>query len=198
MSRGRQPLRGRRPATSARSRDLALDEPVAGRALDEARVGEQRPVEADQRRDAFDRELVERAQHARRGRSRGRGPRRSASRSAGRRGPRPRSPRSTPESTRTPGPAGSRYAVIVPGDGRKPLRRVLGVDPALDRVARAARRPPGGTRAARRPRSRICSLHEVDAGDELGDRVLDLDPGVHLEEVVVRRPRRAGPRSSRR
>ncbi len=30
-------------------------------------------------------------------------------------------PSVTPESTRTPGPAGSRYEVIVPGAGRKPL-----------------------------------------------------------------------------
>ena len=40
----------------------------------------------------------------------------------------------TAASTRTNGPDGSRYAVIRPGPGRK-LRGILGVDPALDRVA---------------------------------------------------------------
>ena len=32
---------------------------------------------------------------------------------------------------------------------------------------------------------RICSMHEVDAGDHLGDRVLDLEPRVHLDEVEL-------------
>ena len=41
-------------------------------------------------------------------------------------------------------------------------------------------------------------LHEVDAGDELGDRVLDLQARVHLQEVEVRRARRRGTRSCRR
>ena len=30
---------------------------------------------------------------------------------------------------------------------------------------------------------RICSLHQVDAGDQFRDRVLDLDAGVDLDEV---------------
>jgi hypothetical protein len=34
---------------------------------------------------------------------------------------------------------------------------------------------------------RQLQLDEVEAGDHLGDRVLDLEPGVHLEEVVGRR-----------
>ena len=42
---------------------LGLDHAVARRALDEARVLEQRPVKAEQRRDAADLELAERAQH---------------------------------------------------------------------------------------------------------------------------------------
>ena len=86
---------------------LRLDEAVAGRRRDEAR-GEERAMEAEQRRHALDHELVERAQHP--------APRvlavdvrgRSASRSSGRRASRSRCPRSTPESTRTPGPPGSR------------------------------------------------------------------------------------------
>ena len=32
---------------------------------------------------------------------------------------------------------------------------------------------------------RICSLHEVDAGDHLGHRMLDLEAGVHLDEVEL-------------
>jgi hypothetical protein len=28
-------------------------------------------------------------------------------------------------------------------------------------------------------------LHNVDSGDRLGDRMLDLDAGVHLDEFVV-------------
>ena len=31
----------------------------------------------------------------------------------------------------------------------------------------------------------ICSLHDVDAGDHLGHRMLDLDAGVHLDEVEL-------------
>src|SRR5947208_8814564 len=42
---------------------LRLDDAVAGLARGEARVVEQRPVEADQRRHAADLELAERAQH---------------------------------------------------------------------------------------------------------------------------------------
>src|SRR5207237_442572 len=70
-------------------------------------------------------------------------------------------------------PAGRREEVVV---------GVLGVDAALDRPAALhdvllaeAQRPPG--------RDLDLGLHEVDAGHGLGDRVLDLDAGVHLEEV---------------
>ena len=34
-------------------------------------------------------------------------------------------------------------------------------------------------------------LHEIDAVDELGDRVLDLQPRVHLEKIVALRRARA-------
>ena len=40
--------------------------------------------------------------------------------------------------------------------------------------------------------------HEIDAGHHLRDRMLDLQPRVHLEEVERGRPRRAGTRSCRR
>ena len=41
-------------------------------------------------------------------------------------------------------------------------------------------------------------LHQVEAGHHLGDRMLDLDPGVHLHEVEATRRRRAGTRWCRR
>ena len=77
-----------------------------------------------------------------------------------------------------------RSLVIVPGRGQElAAGRVLGVDADLDRVA------------APRPSTSSCVndsgspdgdadllLDEVDAGDHLGDGVLDLEPGVHLEE----------------
>ena len=70
------------------------------------------------------------------------------------------------------------------GRGQEPLGGVLGVDPALDRV-------PGEAHVLLPERERLAGgdqhllAHEVDAGDELGDRVLDLDAGVHLEEEVL-------------
>ena len=75
--------------------------------------------------------------------------------------------------------------------GRDPPRRreksaghVLGVDPALDRV-------PAQHHVVLRDRERLAGrdehllAHDVDAGDGLRDRVLDLDAGVHLEEEVL-------------
>src|ERR1700740_2558608 len=62
--------------------------------------------------------------------------------------------------------------------------RVLGVDAAFDGVtadlyvALAVGQPL--TRGDEQLR-----LHEVDAGDELGDRMLDLDTGIHLDEVEL-------------
>ena len=55
------------------------------------------------------------------------------------------------------GPARLAYAVISPGAGRKPLRDVLCVDAALDRMPAEARRPPAAARAARPAAIRICS-----------------------------------------
>jgi hypothetical protein len=59
--------------------------------------------------------------------------------------------------------------------------RVLGVDPKLERV-------PGGADGLRVKGGRLARgdqellLDQVDPGDEFGDGVLDLQPGVHLEE----------------
>ena len=89
----------------------------------------------------------------------------------------------------------------MPGPGREPqatdhaarrhevARRVLGVDAALDRGA--ARRERGGGQREPLPVGDLDLLgHEVEPGDHLGDRVLDLEPRVHLEEVEVAARRR--------
>src|SRR6185503_14506270 len=75
----------------------------------------------------------------------------------------------TPESTRTPGPAGSPYDVIVPGAGRK-LR------PGSSPLTRNSNEWPRGRG------DRDLGPDQVDAAGLLGDRVLELQPGVHLEE----------------
>ena len=67
--------------------------------------------------------------------------------------------------------------------GRRPevVLRILRVDAELDRVAAqlgAARR-----REALARRDRELRAREVDPGQELGDRVLDLEARVHLDEV---------------
>ena len=75
-------------------------------------------------------------------------------------------------------PAGERYVVILPVSGRKPFR-VLGGDPALQGGAAQPHRVLGeaevGERLTRRDPQ--LGLHEVDVGDLLGHRVLDLDAG---------------------
>ena len=70
------------------------------------------------------------------------------------------------------------------GRRREVLVGILGVDARFDRVAgdreialREAERLAGGDADHR--------LHDVDAGDRLGDRVLDLHARVHLEEVEL-------------
>ena len=74
--------------------------------------------------------------------------------------------------------------MIRPGRGQEPLADVLGVDPALDRVAAQddvlladGERLAGG--------DEHLLADQVEPGHELGHRVLDLDPRVHLHEEVV-------------
>ena len=86
-------------------------------------------------------------------------------------------------STRTPGPPGTLKAWITPGDGAN-VTGILGVDAALDRVA-GERHVPLLERQPLARRDADLLLDDVDAGDELGDRVLDLDAGVDLEEEEV-------------
>ena len=66
-----------------------------------------------------------------------------------------------------------------PGDGREVAVRVFRVQPRLDGV------PDLGRRLARQLAARghlQLGLDQVDPGGQLGDRVLHLQPGVHLEE----------------
>ncbi len=73
--------------------------------------------------------------------------------------------------------------MIRPGAGGEGLR-VLGVDPALDGVAVEAdvllceaERSAGGDPDH--------LAHQIDAADHLGHRMLDLQAGVHLDEVEL-------------
>ena len=91
-----------------------------------------------------------------------------------------------PPSSRMPAPPGDRYAVIRPVSGRKPLAGSSVV------IRHCSATPRVRTLSCRRPRSASVSpdgdpqlgLDQVDIGDFLGDRVLDLDAGVHLDEDV--------------
>ena len=86
-----------------------------------------------------------------------------------------------------PGPAGITQRPIRPGVGREVARRVLGRrggPRSRGRPGAAARSAAASTSARQRPTGRDAELlpDDVDAGDELGDAVLDLEPGVDLEE----------------
>ena len=82
------------------------------------------------------------------------------------------------------GPGGLAVRADRAGGGQEALARVLGVDPALDRVA-------GEAHVLLAERERLAGgdqhllAHEVEAGHGNGHRVLDLDAGVHFEEEVV-------------
>ena len=89
------------------------------------------------------------------------------------------SPSLTPVSTRMPGPAGSVQPRDPAGRGREVAVGVLGVQPGLDGVPALGRRLAVEPAAGRHVQLR---LDQVEAGGDLGDRVLDLQPGVDLEE----------------
>jgi hypothetical protein len=81
-----------------------------------------------------------------------------------------------------PGPPGAWNSLTLPGEGMKVW--VLGIDAAFDGVAadarcRLAERQPlaGGDLQL--------LLDDVDAGDHLGDRMLDLHARVHFDEVEL-------------
>jgi hypothetical protein len=82
---------------------------------------------------------------------------------------------------RTPGPPGGWYVLMCPGLGWKLRAGVLGVHAALDHVP--AQRHLVGTVIGSPGGHADLLLHEVHAGEHLGDRVLHLDARVHLHEV---------------
>ena len=69
-----------------------------------------------------------------------------------------------------------------PGRRQETAIRILGVDPGLDRVAgdRDLVLPARQALAGRDPQ---LPLDQVEAGDHLGDRMLDLQAGVHFHEI---------------
>jgi hypothetical protein len=87
-----------------------------------------------------------------------------------------------------PGTAGRPVGGDLAGVGAEVVLRILGGDPALqggtDRMDGAL---VGKTEIGQRLTARDAHLrlHEVDAGDLLGDRVLDLDARIHLDEAVT-------------
>ena len=62
---------------------------------------------------------------------------------------------------------------------------ILRVDAALDRVAAHFHRPRQNLRQGLALGDADLALHDVDAGDELGDRMLHLHARVHLDEVEL-------------
>ena len=88
-----------------------------------------------------------------------------------------------PLSTRTPAPFGLDVAADGAELGPVVAGRVLAVDARLDRPAVDGRSPPAPTAACSPCGDADLPLDQVEAGDHLGDRMLDLQPRVHLEEV---------------
>ena len=74
--------------------------------------------------------------------------------------------------------------MIRPGAGTKPLAGILGIDAALDRPS-VLREILLLERQRRSRRDLDLRLDQIEARDQLGHRMLDLDAGVHFEEVEV-------------
>jgi len=162
---------------------LVLDEVAAGLAPGPLLGGEHRLVERDERLQPLDLVLLERPQHPR-----GRalavavphdelGDHRVVHR-------RDLAARAHARVDAHAGPGGLLVGADLAGGGSEVLRGVLRVDAALDGVpAQDDVLLRDAQRLARRGEDALA--HDVDAGDQLGHRVLDLDPGVHLEEEVL-------------
>src|SRR5690606_41885654 len=90
----------------------------------------------------------------------------------------PARPAGDPEDRRRPG---GREGVKDARGGQEPGGQDFGVEAGLDGVPGEG---DGVLAVAERLAGSDADLlaHQVDAGDRLGDRVLDLQPGVHLEE----------------
>ena len=169
-------------ATSAEPRDdrVLVEEARVEIARHERRLGQDRRQQVEVGLDALDPGPVQRVRQRVDRRRRGPAPwaidlgqQRVVVRRDGRR------PRAMPVSTRTP--SGRSNAVTTAGRRQEARRRVLGHDPHLDRVPVE---PDVGLREPERlaRRDPQLLLDEVEARDRLGDRVLDLQPRVDLEE----------------
>ena len=97
-----------------------------------------------------------------------------------------------PESSRMPVRSSRPNSVATPGTSKwwivSGLRlpaagRIFGVQPDLDRMAACVAGGSGGRRLT--VGDHQLELDQIQAGGEFGDRVLDLQAGVHLEEVEV-------------
>ena len=151
---------------------------------DEVGVAEDPPVERDRRLHALDDQLVEGPAHRGQGLDAGWGRGRSACRGASR----SRGGRCSRPGCASPSGRPGRPGLAEPGDpagrGAEVVVGVLGVDPALDRVA-ADRDVLLGEREGLAGGDPDLLLDQVDPRDHLGDGVLDLDPGVDLDEVEI-------------
>ncbi len=183
---------------SGRVREEVLDEVRRDVACAEALIGEHATVEWDRRLDAsaLDLELAQRAIHPLDRLRTGRRPHdQLRDQRVVEGGDRPA--RVAVRVDAGPGAAGRHVDVEPAGGGREVAIGVLGVDAALDRVAAqhdvilADRQRLAGGDADLLP-------DQVDARDHLADRVLDLDPRVHLHEARGCRGGRAGTPSCRR
>ena len=94
-----------------------------------------------------------------------------------------------------PSPSGKSSAQSLPVDGRKSFSGILGIEPRLDRMA-VDREILLREAAALARRDAELQFDEIEPGDRLGHRMLDLQPGVHLHEAEAVGPQR--PRGRRR
>src|SRR5436190_20343621 len=177
-----QESRSRRRGEEGRAPD-AVQEVGRHTALEERLVGEQRLVDRHVGHDALDHELVERHPAAcdRGGAVGAPDDELAEERIVERRHLVPAEQVRIHAHART-----TRRVVALDETGARPefMLRVLGIDPELDGMAL---HPDIGLAEAERLTGRDPDLdgHHVEAGHHLGDRVLDLDPAVDLDEVEV-------------
>ena len=84
-----------------------------------------------------------------------------------------------------PSPPARAAASSWPVVGTKPRVGVLGVDAGTRWRGPSARRRPASARSGSPAATRSCCSHEVEPGDHLGHRMLDLQARVHLQEVEL-------------
>ena len=82
-----------------------------------------------------------------------------------------------------PGPDAGRRRADESGRRHEALIGILGVDAALDRVTERRQRTDRIDVEPLAAGNPDLPVDEVEAGHHLGHRMLDLQPGVHLEEI---------------